>query len=167
LSPEKGITHILRLAELVPDVDIHVAGDGPARAAVEDAAARLPNLHYRGSIARTEVADMFGCAIAVIVPSLWEEPGAVVVLEAMAAGTPVLAYNVGGIAEYITNAGAGMVVEPQPEALAAAYATLLSDPKKWERLSRSGAVAASGAHSLDTHCTGLERVFGEAIGAER
>jgi hypothetical protein len=60
-----------------------------------------------------------------------------------------------------------MVVEPQPEALAAAYAALVRDTKKWERLSRSGTLAASGAHSLDTHCTGLEQVFAEAIGADR
>lgn len=164
LSPEKGVTHIPRLAELLPEMDITVAGDGSARAAIEDAASRLPNLRYLGPLDREAIDSLLASALAVVVPSLCQEPGALVTLEAMASGTPLVVYRVGGIAEYVANARAGLVVEQRPEALAAACASLVDDPEAWSRFSRAGISAAVGVHSLDTHCATLERVFAEAAG---
>lgn len=164
LTPEKGIAHVVQLAELLPEIDVTVAGDGSARAAVEDAARRLPNLRYLGPIDGEATRDLLAGALAVVLPSLWQEPGALVTLEAMASGTPLVVYRVGGIAEYVARAGAGVVVEQRPESLAAACASLADDAEAWSRLSSAGLAAAAGTHSLDTHCRSLERVFAEAAG---
>jgi glycosyltransferase involved in cell wall biosynthesis len=141
---------------------ITVAGDGPERAAVEDAVRGLPNLRYPGRLDREAIDGLIGGALAVVVPSLWEEPGALVTLEAMARGTPLLVYRVGGIAEYVETAGAGVVVEQHPDALAAASRSLVDDQATWSRLSAAGTAAAGGRHSLGTHCAALERVFADA-----
>jgi glycosyltransferase involved in cell wall biosynthesis len=165
LTPEKGIAHVLRLAELLPEISITVAGEGPAGTEVEDAARRLPNLRYLGPIDREAVDDLFAGALAVVLPSLWQEPGALVTLEAMACGTPLVVYPVGGVAEYVAKAGAGVVVEQRAEALAAACALLVDDAEAWRRFSAAGLSAAAGIHSLDTHCGAVERVFAEAAGS--
>jgi glycosyltransferase involved in cell wall biosynthesis len=164
LTREKGIAHVLRLAELLPEVGMSVAGDGPAAPLVSDAARRLPNLQYLGPLDREATESLLAGALAIVVPSLWQEPGALVTLEAMASGTPLVVYNVGGIAEYVANARAGIVVDQHPEALAAACASLVSDPEAWSRFSAAGICAAAGVHSLAAHCAAMEQVFAEAAG---
>jgi glycosyltransferase involved in cell wall biosynthesis len=164
LAPEKGIAHVLRLAELMPENAITVAGDGPSRAAVEDAARNLPNLRYVGLLGPDAMNNLLASALAVVVPSLWQEPGGLVALEAMARGTPVVVYSVGGMAEYVVRARAGVVVEQRPEALATACASLVDDEESWGRFSAAGIAAATGLHSLDRHCGALEQVFAEAAG---
>jgi glycosyltransferase involved in cell wall biosynthesis len=165
LTQEKGVSHVLRLAELMPEIEISVVGAGPAAPTVEQADRRLSNLHYLGRIERQAIRDLFASALAVVVPSLWQEPGSLVTLEAMASGTPVVVYSVGGIAEYVAKARAGIVVQKHPEALAAACASLVSDAKAWKRFSAAGIFAAAGPHSAETHCGTLERVFADAVGS--
>jgi glycosyltransferase involved in cell wall biosynthesis len=165
LIAEKGIVHVIQLAELLPEIRISVAGDGPAVPMVEEAARRLSNVDYVGRIDRQATNNLLAGALAVVVPSLWQEPGALVPLEAMASGTPVVVYNVGGIAEYVANTRAGIVVEQHPEALAAACTSLVSNKEAWSRFSAAGISAATGPHSFDTHCGALEQVFAEAVGA--
>ncbi|HET6761303.1 MAG TPA: glycosyltransferase family 4 protein [Gemmatimonadaceae bacterium] len=165
LTKEKGIAHVVRLAELVPALDISMAGDGPAAPIVEEAQRRLSNLHYVGKIDRDATEGLIAGALAVVVPSLWQEPGALVTLEAMACGTPLVVYNVGGIAEYVAGARAGIVVEQHPELLAAACLSFIRDPVAWNLFSAAGISAASGVHSVDNHCAALEQVFAEVAAA--
>ena len=165
LTQEKGVAHVLRLAELLPEIEISVVGAGPAAPAVEQAGRRLSNLHYLGPIERQAIKDLFASALAVVVPSLWQEPGGLVTLEAMASGTPVVVYCVGGIAEYVAKARAGIVVQKRPEALAAACASLVSDVEAWRRFSAAGILAAAGPHSAETHCGTLEQIFADAVGS--
>lgn len=165
LVAEKGIADVIRLAELLPEMRISVAGGGPAAPMVEEATRRLSNVDYVGRIDRQAAKNLLGGALAVVVPSLWQEPGALVPLEAMASGTPVVVYSVGGIAEYVAKAQAGIVVEKRPEALAAACASLVGDAEAWKRFSAAGISAAAGPHSAETHCETLEQVFAEAVGS--
>ena len=85
-----------------------------------------------------------------------------VALEAMANGTPLAVYPVGGVAEYVANSRGGVVVDQSPGALATACASLIDDAEAWGRISRAALFAAAGVHSIDTHCETLERVFAEA-----
>jgi glycosyltransferase involved in cell wall biosynthesis len=74
------------------------------------------------------------CAIGVV-PSVWAEPFGIVVIEAMAAGRPVIASRSGGIAEIIEDGVSGVLVEPaDAEALAAALRRLIDDPAERRRL---------------------------------
>ena len=81
------------------------------------------------------------CIIA-SVPSVWEEPGAVVALEAMAMGKPVIVSNMGGLPELVGDAG--FVVQPgDAEALRQAIERLLSNS---DLRARVGAAAAARSH---------------------
>jgi glycosyltransferase involved in cell wall biosynthesis len=82
------------------------------------------------------------CSIAVV-PSVWSEPFGIVVIEAMAAGRPVVASSVGGIGEIIEDGVSGVLVQPgDVEAWRLALDALIADPQRQRRL---GAAAAERA----------------------
>jgi len=76
-----------------------------------------------------------------IVPSVWAEPFGLVVLEAMAAGRPVIASNIGGPADIVRDEETGLLVPPgDPRALRAALARLIADPALRARLGAAGQI---------------------------
>ena len=105
---------------------------------------------------------LFQTARVTVVPSLWEEPGALSVLESMAAGTPLVAYRKGGAAEYVRNADAGIVVEPDRAALVDGVRTLLDDCDLWETCSSNARRAAATTHSASTYVERLSRIYESA-----
>jgi glycosyltransferase involved in cell wall biosynthesis len=78
------------------------------------------------------------CTIAVA-PSTWPEPFGVVVLEAMAAGRPVIASRIGGLPDMVVDGETGMLIPPDdPDALRTALERLLADRELCERLGQAG-----------------------------
>ncbi len=159
LAIEKGLDHVIGLARRRPDLPVAVAGDGPLATEVRDAASSLPNLSFLGPLAKAEVDARMRLASLVLMPAAWREPAGLVALEAMRAGTPVVAYDRGGLAEYVRTAGAGLVTSPGLDHLAAAVDTLLADPGLWGRLSAAGVEASRTAHAPDTYLDRLESIY--------
>ena len=83
LAAEKNIESFIELARERPDLNFHVAGDGPLRRTVENAGHELGNLHYLGWLPRAGIIDLLDRADALILPSSIEAFGTVA-LEAMA-----------------------------------------------------------------------------------
>jgi glycosyltransferase involved in cell wall biosynthesis len=110
VSEEKGVAALLGAAELQPGI-ISVAGDGPLDEGVRRAAS-LGSLRYLGSLGRLEVLHAMKRSIALIVPSIWYEGFPLVVLEAFATGTPVIASRIGSLAEVVDDGFTGILVEP-------------------------------------------------------
>src|SRR5207237_9807035 len=100
LVPEKGVEDVLRLASRLPKLPFTVAGNGPLAAPVRAAPVR-----YLGQVGHDDVLEELGRARVAVLPSRWAEPAGLVALEAMAAGTPVVAYETGGLAQYVSAAG--------------------------------------------------------------
>jgi glycosyltransferase involved in cell wall biosynthesis len=162
LAREKGLDHVLELARRRPGLAVTVIGDGPLAEAVDKATKHLPNLTFSGPLGPDAVDHRVRSALAVVMPAAWREPAGLVALEAMRAGTPVVAYDRGGLAEYVRNAGSGIVTEPDIGALEKAVGALLDDPGLWRRLSASGAEAASATHAPDTYIARLESIYDTA-----
>lgn len=155
LLPYKGHIHLLRAAALLAQqglaITLLLVGDGPARVPLEAQAART-GLDIRFLGTRTDVASVYARADVAVLASL-EEGLSNAVLEAMAAGKPIVATDVGGNREAI--GGAGVLVPPaSPEALAAALERLLRDPAERARL---GSAARDRATSLFTLAGMVER----------
>ena len=126
---------VVRMAELLPVDRRHDRRPRPLEAEVVDAAGRLANLEFAGSLDRAGVLALLKGARVSVVPSRWQEPGGIAALEAMSVGTPVVAYDSGGLAEYVGDAGGGRVVEPDVRVLARECEALHADPEGWEQLS--------------------------------
>jgi glycosyltransferase involved in cell wall biosynthesis len=159
LSPEKGILDVLDVAAHLSSVTVKIAGEGPLVQLVERRAEQLPNLTYLGRLDHESVAKLISGCRAILVPSLWEEPGAIVVLEAMALGTPVIAYRSGGLAEYVEDAGAGVVINRSSKALADTVAELTKNKQQWEALSAAGFTAIEGRHAPERCVRMYEEVY--------
>jgi len=78
-----------------------------------------PLVEYIGEISDHEKSDFLSGATALLVPIDWPEPFGLVMIEAMACGTPVIAYNRGSVAEIIEEGVTGFVVEDETGAVGA------------------------------------------------
>jgi glycosyltransferase involved in cell wall biosynthesis len=111
LSAEKGVATMVDAAAVVPGI-IRVIGGGPLAQLVEQAAAQ-DDIVYLGSLPRSAVLAELRRTIAVVVPSIWFEGLPLVVLEAFASGTPVIASRIGSLAELIEDGVTGLLSEPR------------------------------------------------------
>lgn len=159
LAPEKGVRDVLALARGLPGVPVEVVGRGPLGDEVEAAAGRLENLDYAGELPGEAVGARIAGARLVVVPSHWQEPAGLVALEAMARGTPVVAYATGGLAGYVCEAGAGAVVPVSAEALTGAAGAIHDDRDSWDEFSRAGREAAATTHSPERYASRLEDLY--------
>jgi glycosyltransferase involved in cell wall biosynthesis len=76
----------------------------------------LPNVEFIGEIAEHQKSDFLGNAAALLFPIAWREPFGLVMIEAMACGTPVVAFNNGSVCEILENGVTGFIVESELEA---------------------------------------------------
>ena len=127
LDAQKGIAHLVEAASMVPDVVFAIAGDGPDRAALEARASALgldSRVRFLGH--RRDVPALLAIADLFVLPSLYEGLP-LSVLEAMAAGVPVVATAIGGTDELVSNATGTLVPPADPRALAEGIRALLAD----------------------------------------
>jgi glycosyltransferase involved in cell wall biosynthesis len=127
LSPEKGLALLLQAWRRHPDGalgPLRVAGDGDLRPLAEQTAAERDDVIYLGPVDQAGMAEARRAAAVVVAVPTWEDVLPTVILEAMAAGRPVLGTAVGGIPYLVGTdrpaSPAGWVVEPDPDALAQA-----------------------------------------------
>lgn len=143
LDPLKGHDHLFRaLARLVPahpNVVLLIVGEGPERERLERLRADLSiEQHIIFTGHRRDVPDVLGAADLLVHPSLSESFGQVLI-EACAAGKPVLATDVGVAREIIVEGVTGLIVPPDdPEALYVALADLLSRSNLWSGMGAKG-----------------------------
>lgn len=80
---------------------------------------KQPHVEFLGEIGESEKAEFLGNARALLFPIDWPEPFGMVMIEAMACGTPVIAWNCGSVPEVITHGKTGYIVENIPQAISA------------------------------------------------
>jgi glycosyltransferase involved in cell wall biosynthesis len=164
----KGIPVLIeaaaRLAAGGRDVAFAYCGDGPA---LEDlrrlAAARgVTNFHFLGR--RDDVPDLLGAATVAAVPAVWAEAFGLSVVEAMAAGVPVVASRTGAIPELIADGETGLLVPPgDAPALAEALGRLLDDPPLRTRLATSARAVVRSRFTVEGTVAGLYAVLAELL----
>jgi glycosyltransferase involved in cell wall biosynthesis len=130
LSLEKGLDTLLAAWEkLGGKIPLKIIGDGHLRDQVTVAVNQLPHVEWLGRKPIHEVYDLMGEAKMLIFPSKWYETFGRVVIEAFAKGTPVIAANIGAIAELVDSGRTGLHFAPNdPEDLAIKVETILANP---------------------------------------
>jgi glycosyltransferase involved in cell wall biosynthesis len=78
-----------------------------------------PGIEYIGEISDTEKSDFLSGAIALLLPISWPEPFGLVMIEAAACGTPVIAYDAGSVSEIVEDGVTGFIVSDENSAIAA------------------------------------------------
>ena len=149
LRAQKGHDVLLdafeQVRRAVPDCRLLLVGGGELRASLEERAARLhlgDSVEFLGPVddvwAQLRRADVFALASRY-------EPLGIAVMEAMAAGLPVVASATGGIPELVCDGLTGALTPPGDDvAIAAQLVRLLRDPELCRRMGAAGSVAAAG-----------------------
>ncbi|MEU0935366.1 glycosyltransferase family 4 protein [Embleya sp. NPDC059267] len=168
LEPEKGVEFFLRaaacLADRHPRVRFTVVGDGRLRGELHALTRHLrlgDRVHFGGMC--TDGPAAVAALDILCVPSL-TEGAPLVVLEAMAAGVPVIATTVGAIPHQLGHGHAGILVEPTDvAALARALDTLLTHPHERRRLGRAGRHRLSGLANADAVTAAVCTAYRDAL----
>jgi len=135
-----------RVLERVPEALFVVAGDGELRPMLEAEAESLgERVRFLGWV--RELPELYAALDVVTLTSL-NEGAPVALIEALAAGRPVVATDVGGVAEVIEDGGL-LVPSNDGRGLADAVVTLLEDPALAARMGAAGRRAVAGRHSAD------------------
>ncbi len=158
---------VRRLGARSPELAVVVAGAGPLAGRLR-AQARPMAAHVRftGELDRTAMAAAMAAADAVCLASRYEGcPN--VLLEAMAAGRPVVATAVDGVPEIVSEGVEGLLVRPGDEAgLAAALGRLAADAELSDRLGRAGRARAEACHSIAANVVQHCRLYREVLDGE-
>jgi D-inositol-3-phosphate glycosyltransferase len=177
LVPRKGVgTIVTALAGLPDDVELVVAG-GPAPEALDDdpEVARLRGLarsagvehrvRFVGSVSQDALPALYRSADAVVcVPAY--EPFGLVPLEAMACARPVVAAEVGGLADTVVHGVTGHHVAPDdPAAVARALDGLRAHPRRARAQGRAGRRRTEAEYGWDRVAATHERLYGEVVAA--
>ncbi len=147
----KAVELLIEAMERTPMAQLRIIGDGPERARLEAAAARssaADRIQFEGFRPQAEIAEALSASTALVLPSL-RECGGAVILEAFACGTPAIATRWGGPEDYVTP-DTGFLVEPSGRepfiaGLAGAMNALAADPSR----ARSMGVAARNRVAAD------------------
>ncbi|WP_426289331.1 glycosyltransferase family 4 protein [Ensifer adhaerens] len=146
LNPWKGTSVLLQAARQLIDeglrFELRVHGGAPFQAdSFKDEIARLfkktaPSVQQRGAYRREDIGELIAAVDCTIVPSIWWENAPLVIGEAQSQRKPVIASNIGGMAEMVQDGVNGITVSPNdPRALAAAMRRMAESPDLRRRLS--------------------------------
>jgi glycosyltransferase involved in cell wall biosynthesis len=164
----KGVETLIDAAPAVleefPSVTIVVAGDGPLRASLEDRARKAgvaERFHLHGQV--SDVAGVLNAADVFTHPS-WAESLPYAVLEAMSLGLPIVATDVGGVAEAVPDRDCALLVPPRDErALGDALRALLRDRDLARELGSAARRRQLEQFSLERMVDGTVAVYEEIL----
>ena len=163
LDVQKGQQLLLEALARAPGVDLTLIGDGPLRAALEDAAHRLgvrDRVRFTGWLGGDDVLAEIEGARALVMASL-AEGLPIVLMEALALGRPAVATDVGAVSELVEPGETGWLVpagavEPLAEAMRAAVGAPAAE---LERMGNAGAARVRDRHDAARQARRLEALF--------
>jgi glycosyltransferase involved in cell wall biosynthesis len=160
LDPQKGLDTLLRAAAAFPAAYVAVAGDGPEREPLEREAERLgisARVRFLGS--RNDVPALLAASDAFVLPSLFEGTP-LALLEAMAAGRPIVASAIPGVDELVADGETALLVPPgDADALANALRRVAGDAELRQRLGAAARARADEMFSVEASTARVEALY--------
>jgi len=167
ISPEKRVDRAIEIARLAGwPLKIAAKVDRADRDYFRDTIAPLldaPGIEFVGEIGDADKADFLGQAAALLFPIDWPEPFGLVMIEAMACGTPVIGWNCGSVPEVIDEGVTGTVVDSIEAAAAAVRAVAGYDRARIRSVFERRFSAAAMAHDYLDLYAGLAGRGGRAL----
>ena len=175
----KGCSTLLAALPLIAEkikkpIHLTFAGDGPERVKLETRARRLNGgssvrVEFAGWISSQEKNNLLEKSDLLVVPSLWPEPFGMVGLEASMHGVPVVAFDSGGVREWLRDGVNGFLAPADPPTatgLAAAVVKSLQNPATYRQLKR-GALESAQQLNMQAHLTSLLNLFEQVVSESR
>jgi glycosyltransferase involved in cell wall biosynthesis len=162
LAPEKGVDTLIEAWRTAPG-ELLVVGDGPDAEALKRNAP--PGVGFAGEVHSSEVAGLIAQARALLVPSKWYEAAPRGIIEAYAAGVPVLAGRIGALEEAVEDDVNGRLLPFDDAAAWASAAQGLMDDAESSRLGEGAFRTWERSFSPAQGLAGLEAAYDEAISA--
>jgi len=171
LVPQKGIEYLIQAIPMIsqrrPETKFIIVGDGWLRDHLEGLAQATGyrwKTIFTGFIPDSEVIALMTSADALIVPSIYE-PFGIVALEGMAAGAPVVASQIGGLAEVIEHDRTGIFAHSRnPSSIAWGVDRVLSDPDHSKWLVQNAKEMVQKTYSWEAIATKTAKVYEEVTG---
>ncbi|WP_432741260.1 glycosyltransferase family 4 protein [Methylobacter sp. G7] len=174
LTPIKGV-HVLieafrEIHRQMPDVRLIITGSsffgGAAKTAYEQELVKLAEpvndaIVFTGYLPHENLKYLYSMADMIVLPSVWQDPCPLVVLEAMASGSCLVASAVGGIPEVVESGINGVLVKPaDADALALAVCSTLSEPELMRRMESMARQQIVANYTWERLVGELETIFG-------
>jgi spore coat protein SA len=171
LTQEKGVDVLIKAFQKtlvsLPNAKLVIAGssffEGAAKTAYQQSLQALAepivdHILFTGFIPHQQLKYLYAAAHVVVLPSVWQDPCPLVVLETMASGTCIIASKVGGVPEVVDHGVNGVLVNPnQVGELAAALMELLQHPDKALHMATAARQKMMGAYAWEHLVNKLER----------
>lgn len=158
----KGVDLLLRaLKNLSCEFTAIIIGTGNAQSYLQELCRDLgldERVHFKGWVSNDSISEFYSKARVVAVPCRWAEPFGMIGLEAMRHGRPVVAFDVGGISDWLENNVNGLLVPEQDiGAFSTALEEILLDSNIAERLGKMGLSKAEHQFSFEDYLVKLEK----------
>ena len=149
-----------------PQARLGIAGEGSYADQLKARVSRLglrDSVNFVGHIKEADLAAFYANSLVTVVPSTWPEPFGKVGVEAMSVGTPVIASDVGGIRDWLSDGQNGILVPPsEPGDLAKAIIRVIDEPGLRAALS-SNARQSADKFLIDRHAAELLAVVSDVL----
>lgn len=160
----KGVDVLLRaLAQVETPFECIILGEGHHRAACEALSRRLKltdRVQFRGYVPQSELTSIYASASLAVISSVWAEPFGATGLEAMRCGLPVVAFDAGGISDWLQDGKNGFLVPwKDHKSFAKCVDILLKDKALARRLGARGQITADEQYNFRRYVDGLESLF--------
>jgi glycosyltransferase involved in cell wall biosynthesis len=162
LSSEKGVEDLLRAKILLPEVRLIIAGEGPARASLEDLSRSLAleNVEFVGHLRNEELEQHIAAARFTVLPSHAYETLGKTILESYARGRAVVASDLGSRREFVRHGETGLLYPAgDVHALADTLRFLCDHPERAETMGQAGRDLVRSRHAPAAHYQTLTALY--------
>lgn len=168
LVPDKGGDLLLKsFSKIKIPCTLRIAGDGKDRKKLESMAGELGlggRVSFLGWLNEHDLKKEYQDAYLIAMPSKWPEPFGVTGIEAMSFGKPVVAFNGGGIPDWLEDGHTGILVEPEKiEGLSAAMEKLLASPPEAQRMGLNAMEAVRKKFSREVYEGLVKAIYKESM----
>jgi glycosyltransferase involved in cell wall biosynthesis len=164
---------VIPLLQRYPGLIVDVVGDGAVYPGMQLELARARRLGvdgrivFHGWLGREELGNVFREAHVLLLPSVYPEAFGIVGIESLMHGKPVVAFDVGGVREWLQDGESGFLVPPRDTAaFAESICRLLDDKDLYRLMSRAARQRALAKFTAPNHVNGVLAIYQDAAAEE-
>jgi glycosyltransferase involved in cell wall biosynthesis len=168
ITKEKGFDCLIRAYSAIQGrAHLTIVGDGPELTNLKQLAEKLriaSTVHFTGWLSHERLDELYRQCALVVVPSIWPEPFCIVGIEAMAYAKPVIAFDVGGISDWLKDGKTGYLIRLKDiEDLTSKIDFSLKNRQLSIEMGHAGRAAAEKYFTAEIHCESLLNLLQKAI----